>query len=82
MSPQPSTSNFRTPTTRQTTAANIVELSPEEREFPAVYIRTDRKSINEKVIRCTVQCLSTYKVSQNDLAGIIVMTENTIFGQA
>ena len=82
LSSQSSTSNFRTPTTRRKTAANIAESSPEEREFPVMHIRTDRKSTNEKVIRCTVQCLSKYKVSQNDLAGIIVMTANTIFRQA
>ena len=62
--PQPSASNFRTPTTRRKTAANIAESSPEEREFPVVHTRTGRKSINEKVIRYTVQCLSKYKVSQ------------------
>ena len=46
-----------------------------------MHIRTGRKSIHDKVIRCTVQCLSKYKVGQKDLAGITVMTANTIFGQ-
>ena len=82
LSPQPSTSNFRTPTTRRKTAANIAESSSEEREFSVVHTRTGQKSINEKVIRYTVPCLSKYKVSQNDFAGITVMTANTIFGQA
>lgn len=49
--------------------------------FPAMNIRTGRNSIDESIIRCTVQCLAKYKVSQNDLAGIIVSTANILFGQ-
>ena len=32
-------------------------------------------------MRCTVQCLADYKVSLNDLTGIIVNTANIIFNQ-
>ncbi len=49
--------------------------------FPDVPIRTGRQTLNEKIVRCTVQCLADYKVSREDLAGVMVRTENIIFGQ-
>ena len=50
--------------------------------FPKVPVRNGRRSLNENVVRCTVQCLASYKVSRDDLAGIIVNVANTIFGQS
>ena len=32
-------------------------------------------------MRCTVQCIADYKVSRNDLIGIIVTTADIVFGQ-
>lgn len=46
-----------------------------------VPIRTGLKTLNESVVRCTVQCYSEYKVSYNDLVGIMIKTANMIFGQ-
>jgi hypothetical protein len=86
----PSTSSdVRTPQTRPITRQQIgiPESSDEQTkaqnssDFPTVHIRNGRKSLNERIIRCAVQCLAQYKVSQNDLAGIMVATANTIFGQ-
>ena len=52
-----------------------------KRDFPKVKVRTSQKNTNEQIIRCTVQCLADYKVSPSDLSGIIVHTDNIIFGQ-
>ena len=67
-----SNAGVRSPvTTRQTVEVcnNIEGLST---AFPEIKVRTSRKLINEKVIRCATQCLADYKVSQRDLSGIIV----------
>jgi len=69
------------PTTRQQTAEQISEEHLQKQKFPEVKIRKGRKQINEKVIRTTVQCLADYKVSVNDLMGIIVSVANGIFDQ-
>jgi len=45
-------------------------------KFPRINVRTARKTINEKLMECVVQCLSEFKVSQNDVAGIIIHTAN------
>lgn len=50
--------------------------------YPKVRIRSGPKSLNENVIRCMVQCLSDYKVSNRDLTGIMISTANMIFGQS
>ena len=76
-----SNAGVRSPvTTRQTVEVcnNIEGLSP---AFPEIKVRTSRKLINEKVIRCATQCLADYKVSQRDLSGIIVHVANIIFDQ-
>ena len=49
--------------------------------FPDVPIRTGRRTINEKLMRCTVHCLSKYKVSRNDLSGLFVDFANMMFDQ-
>ena len=49
--------------------------------FPEIKVRTSRKLINEKVIRCATQCLADYKVSLRDLSGIIVHVANIVFDQ-
>ena len=49
--------------------------------FPDVKIRTGRRTLNEALVRCIVQCVSEFKVSQADISGIIVCSANTIFGQ-
>ena len=49
--------------------------------FPGVKIRTGRRTLNEALVRCTVQCVSEFKVSHADISGIIVRSANMIFGQ-
>ena len=50
-------------------------------KFPDLKIRTGRRSINEALVRCIVQCLSEFKVSHADIAGIMVRTANLVFDQ-
>ena len=50
-------------------------------DFPQFPIRSSRKYIDERIIRCTTQCLAEHNVSRNDVAGIIIKTANIIFGQ-
>ena len=73
--------------TRSTPLNNIPDQlnpqteQPEQTVFPGVKVRNSRFKINEQTVRCTVQCLAGYKVSPNDLTGIIVNTVNIIFDQ-
>ena len=39
-----------------------------------------RHTVDEWIIRCTVQCIADYKMIRNDLIGIIVTTANVVFG--
>ena len=48
--------------------------------FPDVKIRTGRRTLNEPLVRCIVQCVSEFKVSHADISGIIVRSANMIFG--
>lgn len=49
--------------------------------IPPVFVRTGRKTLNENLMRCLVQCLSEYKVTTSDLIGISVQIANTVFHQ-
>ena len=53
----------------------------EVKYFPDVEIRTGRRTLNEALVRCIVQCMSEFKVSHADISGIIVRSVNMIFGQ-
>ena len=70
--------------TRSTPLNNIPDQlnpqteQPEQTVFPRVKVRNSRFKINEQIVRCMVQCLTDYKVSPNDLTGIIVNTANII----
>ena len=64
---------------RKTNDKEFVE--PKSEVFPKVKIRTDRRTLNEDVMRCAVKFMADYKVSLEDLAGIIVNTANIIFHQ-
>ena len=44
-------------------------------------VRTSRKNINEKVMRCIVQCLSETTVSTSQVCKIIANVANMIFDQ-
>ena len=48
--------------------------------FPDVKIRTGRRTLNEALVRCIVQCVSEFKVSHANISGIIVRSANMIFG--
>ena len=50
-------------------------------KFPPVYTRSGYRVMNESLMRCATQCLAEYKVSANDLSGIMIKTANIIFGQ-
>jgi len=69
------------PQTRQQAAEQSSEDDQPHQKLPEVKIRTGRKQIRESVIRTTVQCLANYKVSVNDLIGIVVSVANGIFDQ-
>ena len=77
-----------TPTISRQTRSNPVTPSSashddkaELKYFPDVKIRTGRRTLNEALVRCIVQCLSEFKVSHADISGIIVRSANMIFGQ-
>ena len=73
------------PSTHQTRSKTSTITSKEENEskkFPEVEIRSsDSKYLNEKIMRCLVQCFSETKVSANDLIKIVVSVANDIFDQ-
>lgn len=50
--------------------------------FPSVEVRSGYRSVNEPIMRSISQCLADYKVSTNDLLGIVMQVANTIFGQS
>ena len=56
-------------TERVQTRQLLTDITERGRNFPDVPIRTGRRTLNEKIVRCTVQCLADYKVSREDLAG-------------
>lgn len=49
--------------------------------LPRMKVRTSRKNINEKVMRCIVQCLSETTVSTSQVCKIIANVANMIFDQ-
>ena len=77
-----------TPTSSRETRSNPVTSSSashddkaELKYFPDVKIRTGRRTLNEALVRCIVQCVLEFKVSHADISGIIVRSANMIFGQ-
>jgi hypothetical protein len=64
---------------RSVTSSSVTDCA--KQKFPDVKIRTGRKNLNEALVRCVVQCLSEFKVSHVDIAGIMVRTANMIFNQ-
>lgn len=63
------------------TSSSSGKIRSEIPQFPQIKTRIGRKILNESFVRCLVQCLSEFKVSHADLAGIIVRTANIMFGQ-
>ena len=49
--------------------------------FQKMKIRTCHRIVDKQILQCTVQCIADYKVSRNDLIGIIVATANVVCGQ-
>ena len=77
-----------TPTSSRQTRSNPVTLSSSSHDdkaelkyFPDVKIETGRRTLNEVLVRCILQCVSEFKVSHADISGIIVCSANMIFGQ-
>lgn len=53
----------------------------EHSKFPKVKIRDGRKTFNEPLMRCLVQCLSEYDITPRALMGTCVAIANNVFGQ-
>ena len=77
-----------TPTSSRQTRSNPVTPSSASQDdkaelkyFPDVKIRKGRRTLNEALVRCIVQCVSKFKVIHADISGIIVRAANMIFGQ-
>ena len=49
--------------------------------FPQIPIRTGRKSLNPELMLVFSHCLGTYKISENDLEGLLVDFANMVFKQ-
>ena len=76
------------PTSSRQTRSNPVTPSSASHDdkaelkcFADVKIRTGRRTLNEALVRCIVQCVSEFEVSHADSSGIIVRSANMIFGQ-
>jgi hypothetical protein len=67
--------------TRSTVAETVTTSEEREIQFPQMPVRKSRKCIDERIIRCNVQCLAEFNVSRDDVAGIMIKTANIIFGQ-
>ena len=64
------------------TRSTSLDMNEEnDAKFPPVYTRSGYRVMNESLMRCATQCLAEYKVSANDLSGIMIKTANIIFGQ-
>ena len=63
-------------------SSEIMKSSEHTSTFPKVPLRYSKANLNPKVMRAVVYCLATYKVSDNDLEGIIVDIANMIFDQS
>ena len=77
-----------TPTSSRQTRSNPVTPSSSSHDdkaelkyFPDVKIKTGRRTLNEALVRCIVQCVAEFKVSHADISGIIVRSANMILGQ-
>ncbi|XP_013414654.1 uncharacterized protein LOC106176709 [Lingula anatina] len=49
--------------------------------FPQIKIRTGRRSLNESLMRCIVQCLAETRMSPDEVATVVVRVANMVFGQ-
>ena len=74
-----------TPTSYRQTRSNPVTPSSvsynnkaELKYFPDIKIRTGRRTLNEALVRCIVQCVTEFEVSHADISGIIVRSFNNI----
>ena len=50
-------------------------------EFPQIPLRTGRNKLNPIVMKAIVHCQSTYKISDNDIRGVIVDFMHMVCGQ-
>ena len=79
--PTTTTSSRQTRSNPVTPSSASHDDKAELKYFPDVKIRTGRRTLNEALVRCIVQCVSEFKVSHADVSGIIVRSANMIFGQ-
>ena len=68
----------------RTVLRSVSEIKSSEytTNFPKVPLKYSKKNMNPKVMRAIVHCQASYKVSDNDLEGIIVDIANMIFDQS
>ena len=76
-SPSPWTTCTRS-SSRQSEDSGINSPQP---EFPQIPLRFGRNKLNPTVMKALVHCQSTYKISDNDIKGIIVDFMNMVYGQ-
>ena len=64
---------IQTPSSRPSTRTNLVtpsSFTTQQTDFLDVNVRSNRKCLNESLVRCFVQYVADFKVSHNDLVGI------------
>ena len=68
----------------RTDLRSVSEINSSEHttNFPKVPLKYSKTNMNPKVMRAIVHCQASYKVSDNDLEGIIVDIANMIFDQS
>ena len=59
----------------------IIQKEPGVDKFPKVKVRTSSQKIDEKIMRCAVQCLLETTVSTRDVCKMIKNVANIIFEQ-
>ena len=68
-------------TTSTRTKSNQFMDGTNNNQFPQIPLRFSRHKLNPTVMKALVHCQSTYKISDNDLKGIIVDFMNIVCGQ-
>ena len=82
----PSRTWSATPSSVSTTTRSSIRqaadfVTSEKTEFPQIPLRSGRNTLNPIVMKALVHCQATYKVSDNDIKGIVVDFMNMVCGQ-
>ena len=60
---------------------NPLETKDQQVAFRQIKIRTGRKTFNESLMRCIVQCLAETRMSPDEVSRVIIQVANMVFGQ-